>query len=306
MFDRIKKIGLAASMMLLVFMLAAPSAFAAYRVKQVIMRVSGTAGETVTTGHAAGVKDADGEWYKADANDATIRPAIGIVGSKTGGDGETVEIVVIGVLTGWTSLSEGAPVYLSETAGAFTQSAPSYAQQCGVALSTTDILFNFQNYFDSSAVTALGVLSGATPIILEGATPDAHETTITPTDPTADNTITLPDDSGGVAYIPAGGTTSAADSLAIPVTHSYVAKTTGADGEALTLANGENGQILVISLVVDGGGTGTLTPTTCSGFLTIVFADAGDTAALMYVDDTTGWVILGLTGVAAPPVITIT
>lgn len=305
MFDRVKKYGLAAIVMLLIFVFMAPQTFAAYRVKQVLMRVSGTAGETVTTGHAAGIKDADGEWYKADANDATIRPAIGVVGSKTGGDGETVEIVLIGVLTGWTSLSEGAPVYLSETPGTFTQSAPSYVQQVGVALSTTDILFNFQNYFDSSAVTALGVLTGSTPIILEGTTADAYETTLSPTDPTADNTVTLPDDSGGVAYIPAGGTTSAADSLAIPVTHSYVAKTTGADAESLTLANGENGQILVISLAVDGGGDGTLTPTTCSGFLTIVFADAGDTATLLYVDDTVGWVILGLTGVAAPPVITI-
>lgn len=305
MFDRIKKYGLAAIMMLLIFVFMAPQAFAAYRVKQIIMRVSGTAGETVTTGYAAGIKDADGEWYKADANDATIRPAIGVVGSKTGGDGETVEIVLIGVLTGWTSLAEGAPVYLSETAGAFTQSAPSYAQQCGVAISSTDILFNFQNYFDSSAVTALGVLSGATPIVLEGATADAYETTIAPTDPTADNTVTTPDDSGALAYIPVGGTTSAGDSLAIPVTHSYVAKTTGADAEALTLANGENGQILVIALVTDGGGDGTLTPTKCSGFATIVFADAGDNAALQYIDDTTGWVILGTAGVAAPPVITI-
>lgn len=102
-----------------------------------------------------------------------------------------------------------------------------------------------------------------------------------------------------------GGTTSAADSLAIPVTHRYVAKTTGADAEALTLADGVAGQMLTIALVTDGGGTGTLTPATCSGFATIVFADAGDTATLYYVDDTTGWVVVGLAGVAAPPAITI-
>ena len=39
----------------------------------------------------------------------------------------------------------------------------------------------------------------ATPIILEGATADDFETTITPTDPTADRTVTLSDDSGTVA-----------------------------------------------------------------------------------------------------------
>lgn len=95
----------------------------------------------------------------------------------------------------------------------------------------------------------------------------------------------------------------AADELAIPVNVEYVAKTTGADAEALTLANGVPGQVLVISLVVDGGGTGTLTPATASGFVSIAFADAGDTAALKYIDDTTGWVILGTAGVAAPPAI---
>lgn len=100
-------------------------------------------------------------------------------------------------------------------------------------------------------------------------------------------------------------TTSAADSLAIPITHMYVAKTTGADAEALTLANGEPGQILVINLTTDGGGDGTLTPTTKTGFATIVFADAGDQAVLYYVDDTTGWIIWGLSGVAAPPAITV-
>jgi hypothetical protein len=84
-----------------------------------------------------------------------------------------------------------------------------------------------------------------------------------------------------------------------------VAKTTGADAEALTLADGYPGQTLIINLTTDGGGDGTLTPTTCTGFATIVFADAGDQAVLTYVDDTIGWVIIGLSGVAAPPAITV-
>jgi len=109
---------------------------------------------------------------------------------------------------------------------------------------------------------------------------------------------------GGFPRPEVGGTTSAADELAIPVTHSYVAKTTGGDAEALTLADGQPGQVLVICLVTDGGGDGTLTPTTKSGFATIVFADVGDTAALLFTNATTGWVILGTAGVAAPPVIT--
>ena len=95
--------------------------------------------------------------------------------------------------------------------------------------------------------------------------------------------------------------TVAADALAIPVTHGIIQKTTGADAEALTLANGKPDQILVINLVTDGGGDGTLTPVTKTGWLTIVFADAGDQAVLMYVDDSIGWIIVGLTGKSGPP-----
>lgn len=102
-----------------------------------------------------------------------------------------------------------------------------------------------------------------------------------------------------------GNVDVAADVLAIPVTHAHVSKTTGADAEALTLANGTPNQELTISLVADGGGAGTLTPATCTGFATIVFADAGDIVSLKYIDDTVGWVLLGSAGVAAPPVITV-
>lgn len=105
------------------------------------------------------------------------------------------------------------------------------------------------------------------------------------------------------ASLTGSATTSAADSLAIPVTHRVVAKTTGADGEALTLANGVAGQRLLIYLTVDGGGDGTLTPATCSGFATVVFADAGDYASFEYVDDTVGWILIGHGGLTAAPVV---
>ena len=97
-------------------------------------------------------------------------------------------------------------------------------------------------------------------------------------------------------------TTVDADTLAIPVTHAYVSKTTGADAEALTLADGTVfGQLLTIYLATDGGGDGTLTPTTASGWATIVFADAGDQAILMWTG-VGGWRIWSLSGKAGPPV----
>lgn len=102
-----------------------------------------------------------------------------------------------------------------------------------------------------------------------------------------------------------GSTNVAADVLAIPVTHRLVRKTTGADAEALTLADGSVGQVLVVQLVVDGGGDGTLTPATSTQFGTIVFADAGDVAVLRFTDATVGWVIDSLYGLAAQPAYTL-
>lgn len=95
----------------------------------------------------------------------------------------------------------------------------------------------------------------------------------------------------------------AAAALVIPVTHNYVAKTTGG-AEALTLANGKPGQILTVALTVDGG-NGTLTPATATGFTAVVLGDAGDHVTLKYIDDTVGWILMGASGAAAPPVITI-
>ena len=96
-------------------------------------------------------------------------------------------------------------------------------------------------------------------------------------------------------------TTCASGVLAIPTTHRYVAKTTGG-AESLTLANGLPGQEITISLTTDGG-DGTLTPATCTGFATIVFADVKDTATLLFVDNTVGWILIGYYGTAAPPVV---
>lgn len=110
-------------------------------------------------------------------------------------------------------------------------------------------------------------------------------------------------DQAKVTGIPAiaGATTKAGGVLAVPITHRVVTMTTGGV-EALTLANGVPGQRITIILGTDGG-DGTLTPATCTGFATIVFADAKDTASLEYIDDTIGWVLVGYYGTAAPPVV---
>jgi hypothetical protein len=54
-------------------------------------------------------------------------------------------------------------------------------------------------------VTITGEVQGASPFIFEGATQDDYETTLTVTDPTADNTATLPDATGTIALTGGAG-----------------------------------------------------------------------------------------------------
>jgi hypothetical protein len=74
--------------------------------------------------------------------------------------------------------------------------------------------------------------------------------------------------------------------------------TTTGVAQALTLANGINGQIKTIAHVSRGSGTGTavLTPATANGFTKITFTAVGDSVALQYFT-TGGWCIIGSRGV---------
>ena len=55
-----------------------------------------------------------------------------------------------------------------------------------------DKTFSGDNTY-SGISTFSGTIAGATPLVFEGATADAHETTFAITDPTADRTVTFPD-----------------------------------------------------------------------------------------------------------------
>lgn len=73
---------------------------------------------------------------------------------------------------------------------------------------------------------------------------------------------------------------------AVDVTH-LITEVTTTGANALTLANGTNGQFKIIRMIADGG-DGTLTPTTKTGYTTITFNDVGDTVVLQY-RTTSGW-----------------
>jgi len=64
---------------------------------------------------------------------------------------------------------------------------------------------------------------------------------------------------------------------------------------ALTLANGNAGQIKIITMITDGG-TATLTPTTLNGYTTIAFDTDGDSCMLYYAGATPGWCVIANQG----------
>ena len=86
--------------------------------------------------------------------------------------------------------------------------------------------------------------------------------------------------------------TSAADSLAIPITASIVHKTTGSDAEALTIAAGTQGQVMMIVLIAIGGGSGVGTIAASSTVQhAIAMNTAGDTVTLLFTNSK--WHVVG-------------
>lgn len=96
-----------------------------------------------------------------------------------------------------------------------------------------------------------------------------------------------------------GGVQALSGAGAVNVTNLSTAFTSTGVGDALTLADGANGQIKTIAHVSDGG-TGVLTPTTKSGYSTITFTNIGDAVTLQFFT-TAGWIIVGQNGVTVTP-----
>jgi hypothetical protein len=206
-------------------------------------------------------------------------------------DGATAETWVI---EGTANTEEATVVFTDPTADV-TWTFPTAAADTFAVMASTLVT--------NAPEIANSVSGGTNQLIFEGATADDFETIITPTDATADATLVLPDDSGDIAYTPTGGTTYGAGAGALPVTHAYIAYTSVGGAEALTLADGSNGQILTIAHVTDGG-NGVVTPATAAGWTSVDLADDGDMITLVFVD-TVGWAVMGTAGVAAPPALTV-
>ena len=84
-------------------------------------------------------------------------------------------------------------------------------------------------------------------------------------------------------------TTMAADVLAVPITASICHKTSGSDAETLTIVAGTSGQVLIVVMIVDGGGTATLSGAQING--SVAFSDVGHAATLLYTNSK--WNMIG-------------
>jgi len=102
---------------------------------------------------------------------------------------------------------------------------------------------------------------------------------------------------GTLTGIVIGTVQSLSGAGAVNITTATTKLTTTGSAQALTLADGANGQIKNIVHAVDGG-SAVLTPTTKTGFTTITFTNAGDSAQLQYFT-TQGWMIVALNGAVA-------
>ncbi len=86
-------------------------------------------------------------------------------------------------------------------------------------------------------------------------------------------------------------------STVVDVTSAITTIATGAPALPLGLANGTSaGQLKFITMITDGGGTATITPTTLLGYSTIAFNTIGQSVLLLYLDATSGWVVISNQG----------
>jgi hypothetical protein len=94
-----------------------------------------------------------------------------------------------------------------------------------------------------------------------------------------------------------GGVQALSGAGAADTTNLITELTTAAGAAAVTLADGTTaGQIKIITMVVDGGGTATVTPATFANGTSMAFADVNDTVMLAWAN-TIGWVIVSNSGV---------
>jgi hypothetical protein len=117
--------------------------------------IAGNAGETVAAGDIVYFKEADQEWYKANASSsATCRGVkIGIAqGAGTDGVAISGGILTDGLEQNQTGMTPGAKQYISDTAGELSETPGTIEVLAGIAETATKLLFD--HLLDVESVTA--------------------------------------------------------------------------------------------------------------------------------------------------------
>ena len=92
-----------------------------------------------------------------------------------------------------------------------------------------------------------------------------------------------------------GGVQSLSGAGAVDLTN-LVTELTTTGANALTLADGTtSGQVKIINMIVDGGGTATVTPVTFANGTTIAFDAVAESVTLVW-NSTIGWVATSVNG----------
>lgn len=127
--------------------------------------VAATAGETVAAGNLVYFDLTDNEWKKTDADTAATVEGVmlGIAqGSGTNGNAITGGVLIHGVDTNQTGMTQGDPMYASNTAGGIASSAGTTSRVIGIARSATNLYFDpFFYYVSTSAVPTSFVSTSA-------------------------------------------------------------------------------------------------------------------------------------------------
>lgn len=112
---------------------------------------------------------------------------------------------------------------------------------------------------------------------------------------TVDDTVNVLQNPGAtLSAVYKGGTNALTGAGAISVATDTTKLTTAGTGDALTLANGTDGQMkrVILDVLTSGGHTSVITPATKTGYTTVTLTAAGQSVTMEYVT-TRGWIVTG-------------
>lgn len=116
----------------------------------------GRAGGAITVGHLVYLAS-DGDWERADANvSAAVARAQGIAvasydGETTIASGDPVSVCVFGPVAGFSGLTPGGNMYISDTVGRIGDAVATYDRIVGFAWNASTIFVSIQQNDPSSA-----------------------------------------------------------------------------------------------------------------------------------------------------------